>query len=113
MTTPPCRSLTGDPTRHPPPEQPPGLVGGEGFAPETGTLKADASRQRAAPGDEGLDWLDTEQAPHFMLKARHVLDVKKEQIEDNLPKLVAQVREAMEHADGSKRNGGRSRRYGK
>ena len=33
-----------------------GLVRGEGFATDASVIKADAQRQRAVPGEEGIDW---------------------------------------------------------
>ena len=33
-----------------------GLVGGEGFATDASIIRADASRKRAVPGDEAVDW---------------------------------------------------------
>jgi len=39
-----------------------GLVRGEGFATDASMIKADVSRQRNRPGNEGIDWGDPEQA---------------------------------------------------
>ena len=39
-----------------------GLVGGEGFAVDASTVRADANRQRGVPGAEALHWTDPPQA---------------------------------------------------
>src|SRR6202795_1685850 len=48
-----------------------GLVGGEGFAVEASMIKADANRQRSAPGSE---WVAPETASHAVREYLAVLD---------------------------------------
>jgi transposase len=52
-----------------------GLVGAEGFAIDASVVKADASRQRAVPGEQQIDWTDPALATRAVREYLAALDV--------------------------------------
>ncbi|HBE92160.1 MAG TPA: IS5/IS1182 family transposase [Gammaproteobacteria bacterium] len=64
-----------------------GLVAGEGFATDASVIKADANRQRGAPGGEALNWLESD---HASRPVREYLEaLEKENICGNTPKNIS------------------------
>ncbi|GAG68189.1 unnamed protein product, partial [marine sediment metagenome] len=64
-----------------------GLVSGEGFATDASVIKADANRQKGVPGDEVINFLDTESASRPIREYLEGLD--KENARTTIPKNIS------------------------
>lgn len=64
-----------------------GLVKGEGFTVDASIIKAEASRQRGAPGDEQVNWSD----PTLSTRAVHeyLAGLDEEALAETLPKRLS------------------------